>query len=154
MLKAEITSRFHSNQPEIRKAQPSDYSYDDIARGVKVISDCVQRIAAYARATQKRFRTVVYEDFRDGVFGSVEAICDEFGLSRRTESPPRLPRNLERTTDAINEEWCARFRREMDGRTRRRVDRHEGRAQEKRRTSILSSPLSGDASGPGDEETG
>lgn len=133
MLKAKVTSRFHFAQAEKNAARSEDYSYDRIAKGVNIYSRGVGRIIAYARATRRPFRTIAYEDFANGDFRAVEAVCSEFGIPRRAQGSPYDGRQIEKIGDSINDEWCARFREDMDKKTRHQLNR-QARRLDKLRT--------------------
>ena len=136
MVKAKITSRFHFAQAEKSVARSGDYSYDRIAQGINIYSRGVGRIVAFARATGRPVRTLAYEDFANGDFRAVEAICGEFGIPQRVEGSPYDGRQIEKIGDSINEEWCSRFRKDMDKKTRRQLDRQAKRLDRLRNGSL------------------
>lgn len=121
LQKAQQTAYWHST------SAPSDvapvYDHAPIARQVAFIEAGMRLIRAYLDRSRRPFQTLAYEDFQGGDMGEVERVCEALGLPRRDQiAPPVNP--VEKTGDAVNEAWVARFNTEMDERTRKVIGRY------------------------------
>jgi LPS sulfotransferase NodH len=112
--KAQLTGRFHSTQEPDRQAYADDYAYDAIFKKTKTILKGMRALWNYARLSGRPLRTIFYEDFREGDFSSAAAACDAFGMPQRPQPKSDERRAVTRIGDALNEEWCRRFRAECD----------------------------------------
>jgi LPS sulfotransferase NodH len=120
-VKARQTGQWHSrNGPN---ASPS-YDHAQIASYILVISNGVAKLRAYARLIDRPCRVILYEDFADGDFNTVEKACDAFGIPRREPGSRVFANPLERIGDATNEAWAVRFREEMDASVRDCVEQY------------------------------
>ncbi len=115
LVKASQTGQWHSIHTPQRAAE---YDGPKLATTVKIIANAVASLRNYIDRAERPWRHLFYEDFEHGDFSTAEAICDEFGVPRLAPGGgPKLP-SLQRTADAVNESWRARFQEEMDVKTR------------------------------------
>jgi LPS sulfotransferase NodH len=120
-VKARQTGQWHSNRRQ--KISPS-YDHAQIAKYILVISNGVAKLRSYAGLIDRPCRVILYEDFADGDFNTVEEACDSFGIPRRQPGSRVIANPLQRIGDATNEAWAVRFRDEMDSSLRDCVERH------------------------------
>ena len=113
-VKAQFTGQFHSTQDADRQASFDDYAYEAIFRKTRTILKGMRALHAYARLSGRPWRTIFYEDFREGDFTSVASICDAFEMPLRAQPKTDDRRTVARIGDAVNAEWCRRFREECD----------------------------------------
>jgi hypothetical protein len=123
--KANFTGRFHSTQPEERKATDADYDRATILKKMATMLKAMQAHDARARAGGRPWHKLFYEDFAGGDFTSVETACDALGLPRRPQIETGEHRTLTKIGDDVNDAWCERFRAERDTRTDRILERYD-----------------------------
>ena len=124
LAKAKASSIYHSGQRARKTELPVEYSFEKIKRAIQVIGKGVKRIDDYAQRSGRPCMRAYYEDFAKGDFHTIDEICREFGVPKRMQPPKREVQKIEKIGDRINDEWCARFRGEMDVETRRLVDEY------------------------------
>ena len=114
LVKANQTGQWHSIS--VPKRAP-EYDAAELAKGIRIIANAVASLRTYIDRAERPWRKLFYEDFEHGDFSTAEAICDEFEVPRIPEGEgPKLV-SLSRTSDEVNEAWCARFREDVDKRT-------------------------------------
>ncbi len=122
--KANFTGRFHSTQPEERKATEADYDRNAILKKLATMLKAMREHDARARTSGRPWRRLFYEDYAGGDFASVETVCDALGLPRRPQMETEEHRTLTKIGDDVNEAWCERFRAERDARVDRILERY------------------------------
>ncbi len=121
ILKAKQTGRYHFSQ--LPKGSPT-YDGKKIAEYLVLIADGVEMLRTYARRSGRPCRLLVYEDFAEGDFTSAIKDCEGLGTPRRGPDRALRPARVIRIGDAVNLEWAARFRAEMDVASGRLIDRY------------------------------
>lgn len=118
-VKANQTGRWHSIQEQMGAA-----SYDElkVAEYISLIINAVGRLQRYIENSGRPWRTLTYEDFADGDFATAMDVCDDLAVPRRHAGSRIRPRPVDRIGDATNAQWIARFRKEMDGAMRDRIE--------------------------------
>lgn len=116
LVKARSTTIYHSGQYARKTSEPATYSFDEISRAVRKIVRGTSLVENYARMTERPCKKAYYEDFASGNFVIIDAICSEFGVPARARPPKHRVQEVEKIGDHVNEEWCAQFRAQMDGR--------------------------------------
>ncbi len=119
--KAEQTEQWHSTDAPRRLAQ---YNSAKIAGAISRIAAGVEQLRLYAERSEQPWRTLIYEDFSGRDFTPALAACDALGAPRRDAGSGFVKQPVERIGDAVNEEWAARFRDEMDPATSERIERY------------------------------
>lgn len=119
--KAEQTGRWHKNNE--LTGEPK-YDRRAIKAAVAAIADRFESLRRFAELSGRPRRTIVYEDVSEGDFSPAEAACADLGAPRRRHGKTLEVRAVERVRDAVNDTWIARFEAEMDGRTRRLIERY------------------------------
>lgn len=114
LTRAELSGRFHSNQPDGRPVALSDYDSDNIARNLDRIDRNERDLADFVVRIGKEAPTVYYEDICAGPAAFVATVCALLDLP--AQETPATDVDLEILRDAINEEWSARFREERPDR--------------------------------------
>jgi len=124
-VKAQLTGQFHSTQDARRQASSADYAYEAIFRKTRTILKGMRALHAYARLSGRPWRAIFYEDFSEGDFGTVAAACDAFEMPPRTQPKADDRRAVARIGDAVNSEWCRRFRAECNGEAAEVLEQYE-----------------------------
>ncbi len=119
--KAVQSKRWHSTDTAKAGAV---YDCAKIAASIGNIVVGVEQLRAYATASERPWRTLIYEDFADDDFAPALAACGSLGVPRRDPGSQIRPMPVERMGDVTNETWVARFRQEMDSRTRDLTERY------------------------------
>ncbi|MGI9168935.1 MAG: Stf0 family sulfotransferase [Caulobacteraceae bacterium] len=120
--KAAQTKQWHTINEAQRTAA---YDGAKIAAAVKTLASRLDQLRAYARASGRPWRTLIYEDFSNGDFSAAEATCEALGVPRRAAGEEIKARPVERVGDAVNEAWAARFRAEMDAATATLIEEYQ-----------------------------
>lgn len=123
--KAQVTGQFHSTQEADRPVSAGDYAYDAIFRKTKTILKGMRALRNYARQSGRPFRTIFYEDFREGDFATAIAACDAFEMPLRPQPKSDDRRAVTRIGDDVNEEWCRRYRTECAGEAAEVLEQYE-----------------------------
>jgi LPS sulfotransferase NodH len=123
--KAQFTGRFHSTQEAERQASSDDYAYDTIFKKTKTILKGMRVLQKYARLSGRPVRKIFYEDFREGDFATVAEACDAFEIPLRPQPKADDRRAVARIGDAVNADWCRRFRAECDGEATKVLEQYE-----------------------------
>jgi hypothetical protein len=89
-----------------------------------VITEGVEALRFYAHRSGRPRRVLLYEDFAEGDLRKAEEACDALGVPRSHSNSSIHPMPVERTGDAVNETWAARFREEMDSSVRGCIERY------------------------------
>lgn len=120
IVKAQQTQRWHSIAPP-SSATPT-FAPAAIAEQIGVVEAIMQMLKGYLDRAGRPWLPVAYEDFHDGDMSKVERACLALGAPRRAEViAPVNP--LEKTWDAVNAEWVARFR--PDAKTAAIIERYQ-----------------------------
>ena len=100
------------------------YDAAEIAHAIRIVVGAVGHLRAYLELTERPWRRLVYEDFETGDYTTAMSACDAFGVPRRRPDEPSVRPALEKMSDAINDDWMARFRDEMASVTQDQVARY------------------------------
>jgi len=115
------SGRWHSTDAPRTAAT---YDGAKIAFAIRNIVVGVEQLRGYAKLGGRRWRALIYEDFAGDDFTPALAACDSMGVPRRETGSQIRSMPVERIGDATNETWAARFREEMDSRTRDLLERY------------------------------
>jgi hypothetical protein len=121
LVKANQTGQWHSMTAP--KHEPY-YDSVQLATTIRVIANAVGNLRTYLNLAERPWRKLFYEDFEHGDFSAADAICDEFQIPRLADGQgPKLGKLL-RTADKVNETWIARFREDLDEKTRQIIEKY------------------------------
>jgi LPS sulfotransferase NodH len=120
-VKAAQTSQWHRGNAPRREPH---YDAAAITKAIRKLSTGIRQLGDYAAGSQRPCLTLVYEDISEGDVTPAIVAGESLGLPRHPPGARAPHRPVERMSDAVNREWCERYRRDMDAPIRKRVDAH------------------------------
>ena len=87
----------------------------------------MNRLARYHRVAGNEVKSLFYEDFAGGDFGSVVRTIAACGVPERPSALEQPSREVTKLGDDVNLEWAERFRSEASPEAERILERYGGK---------------------------
>jgi hypothetical protein len=114
-VKADITSRYHSNQKEVRPVRIEEFSFENILQRMKNTLSRFKVLDEYVKSAGLPCGHLFYEQFETGDFSTVTSLCDMLEIPRRPPSAANRNRIVEKIGDSVNAAWHERFCSQIEG---------------------------------------